>query len=378
MDEPMYRQIAKDLRDQIKTGRIAPGSQLPTELELRDHYNASRNTVRDAIKWLVANGVVAAKTGQGIFAVQGATPFAVTLSVSAQMGLSDVEGAAEVAEIERRGRRPWASVPRVEVRSASPDMATQLRIPEESAVVTRRQERRIDRMPWSIQATAYPMELVKRGASGLLVAQDIDGGAVAYLERALGVRQIGCRDTIDVRPPSEEEDRFFRFPDDAAVSAVTVVTRTGYRASEAGPAPFRVTSTMFPADRVRIVINAGGVPRDGTPLADNEHPQAADGERRADPADQALRHSHTAQARQVPHTLAHSARRLPGHRSAPVFLADSSADGEEGAEQNAEGDGSDERKHDKSGDEASHDGLQLSVPRPIRGSPMSRRGDLTH
>lgn len=275
MDEPMYRQIAKKLREQMETGEIAPGSQLPTELELRDRYNASRNTVRDAIKWLMADGVVATRPGHGVFAVQRAQPFATTLAVSAEAGLSGVEGTAVFAEIARHGRFPWASVPRVEVRSASQDMAAHLRIPEGSAVVTRRQERHIDRIPWSVQTTAYPMELVQRGASDLLVAQDIAGGAVAYLERALGMTQIGCRDTVEVRLPSEEEGRFFSLPDDARVSVVTVVTRTSYRAGDAGPLPFRATSTVFPADRVRVVIDAGGVPRDGTPPVDNEHRQPA-------------------------------------------------------------------------------------------------------
>ena len=40
----MYRQIAEDLRQKIESGMIAPGSQLPTELELRETYSASRNT----------------------------------------------------------------------------------------------------------------------------------------------------------------------------------------------------------------------------------------------------------------------------------------------------------------------------------------------
>ena len=50
MVDPMYRQIAEDLRRQIEAGELAPGAQLRTELELREKYNASRNTVRDAIK----------------------------------------------------------------------------------------------------------------------------------------------------------------------------------------------------------------------------------------------------------------------------------------------------------------------------------------
>jgi len=50
MANPMYRQIAEHLRAQIESGNLKPGQQLETELELRERYSASRNTVRDAIK----------------------------------------------------------------------------------------------------------------------------------------------------------------------------------------------------------------------------------------------------------------------------------------------------------------------------------------
>ena len=58
MAEPMYRQIADDLRGKIDSGEIAHGAQLPTEIELMDAYSASRNTVRDAIKLLTTRGMV--------------------------------------------------------------------------------------------------------------------------------------------------------------------------------------------------------------------------------------------------------------------------------------------------------------------------------
>jgi DNA-binding transcriptional MocR family regulator len=44
MANPLYRQIAEDLREQIASGELQPGQQLRTEIELRDHYGASRNT----------------------------------------------------------------------------------------------------------------------------------------------------------------------------------------------------------------------------------------------------------------------------------------------------------------------------------------------
>ena len=86
MANPMYRQIAEDLREQIESGQLEPGQQLRTELELREHYNASRNTVRDAIKWLTNLGLVETKPGQGTFVVQKIDPFVTTLTGDPRTG----------------------------------------------------------------------------------------------------------------------------------------------------------------------------------------------------------------------------------------------------------------------------------------------------
>src|SRR5260370_2387457 len=80
MTEPLYRQIADDLRIKIESGDLAQGSQLATEVELRDQYNASRNTVRDAIKWLTTLGLVEPRPGQGTFVVEKMQPFVTTLT----------------------------------------------------------------------------------------------------------------------------------------------------------------------------------------------------------------------------------------------------------------------------------------------------------
>lgn len=53
MVNPMYRRIAEDIRSHMERGELRSGAQLPTELELREKHNASRNTIRDAIKWPV-------------------------------------------------------------------------------------------------------------------------------------------------------------------------------------------------------------------------------------------------------------------------------------------------------------------------------------
>ena len=80
MANPMYRQIAEDLRAQIESGQLEPGGQLRTEIELREHYGASRNTVRDAIKWLTTLGLVETRPGQGTFVVKKIDPFVTVLT----------------------------------------------------------------------------------------------------------------------------------------------------------------------------------------------------------------------------------------------------------------------------------------------------------
>jgi GntR family transcriptional regulator len=261
--KPMYqyKQIATELGEQIESGKIPPGEQLPTELDLRDQYNVSRNTIRDAIKLLTVGGLVETRPGQGWFAAKRVQPFVSTLAVDQESGLTGVEGEAAFTAVKRYGGHPAASVPRVEVDSARPDVAARLHVPAESEVIIRRQERLVDGMPWSVQVTAYPMELATRGADALLVAKDITDGAVAYIERTTGIAQVGRRDRVEVRQASEDEAKFFRLPDEGGMPLVSVVTRTGYRAGDDDPVPLRETSTVFLAEHLNLVIDLGDVPR---------------------------------------------------------------------------------------------------------------------
>src|SRR5580700_8876577 len=196
----MYRQIAEDLRRQIEDGELPPGAQLRTELELREKYEASRNTVRDAIKWLITRGLVETRPGQGTFVVEMISPFINTLTLHPGTGGGEEE-AVYVAEVEACGRPPEVSLPTVEIQRAGRVLARSLRIEEGASVVSRHQQRFIDGTPWSLQTSFYAMSLVAQGAIRLLEATSIEGGAVAYLAKACDIHQVGYRDTIAVRVP---------------------------------------------------------------------------------------------------------------------------------------------------------------------------------
>jgi GntR family transcriptional regulator len=62
---PRYHRIADDLRGQIERGELEPGQQLPTEFELVERYEASRNTIRLALRRLTDEGLIIAGQGRG-------------------------------------------------------------------------------------------------------------------------------------------------------------------------------------------------------------------------------------------------------------------------------------------------------------------------
>lgn len=276
MVDPMYRRIADDLRRQIESGELPRGAQLPTELELRDEYEASRNTIRDAIKWLITRGLVETRPGQGTFVIERIIPFVTTLTgdpttASGGEGTTYVEKAAPGGEadpdydreVTASRRTPQASQPRVEIQQASTLLAAELGVEANAQVVSRHQERLIDGTPWSLQTSFYPMSLVQRGALRLIQAQNIPEGTVAYLRDSLDINQAGYRDVITVRAPDEIETAFFKLPDDGRVPVVAT-RRTAY--DERGE-PFRLTLSVYPADRNQFVVTVGNVPADPMALA---------------------------------------------------------------------------------------------------------------
>ncbi|MGH3168866.1 MAG: UTRA domain-containing protein [Trebonia sp.] len=111
--------------------------------------------------------------------------------------------------------------------------------------------RTIDDVPWSRQASYYPMTFVTDdGATELLMAKDFRDGTVKYLA-GRGHRQIGYRDWIMGRSPDDGEERFFGIPHE---SNVFEIFRTAF---DQDKLPMRVTVTVFPADRNQFIVNVG-------------------------------------------------------------------------------------------------------------------------
>ena len=76
-----YRAIATELQKQIRLGKCAIGDLLPTETELMARYSASRQTLREALRILMDQGLIVRRAGLGSVVIASEPPVLFTHSV---------------------------------------------------------------------------------------------------------------------------------------------------------------------------------------------------------------------------------------------------------------------------------------------------------
>ena len=64
---PQYEVVSEKIIEYIQQAGMKPGDRLPTEQGLGEQFGVSRNIVREAIKYLAATGLVAARKGVGVY-----------------------------------------------------------------------------------------------------------------------------------------------------------------------------------------------------------------------------------------------------------------------------------------------------------------------
>jgi GntR family transcriptional regulator len=238
-----YARIAEDLKGKITSRDIKPGGALPSELELRDQYQASRNTVRDAIKKLSNEGLVETRPGQGWFAKVRIVPFVNSI---------DWEDKAAVEGAIALGRKPRATSPTVERQDAPADMAERLRVPAGTEMIVRSQQWFLDELPWKLQSVWCPKARYDQGARRLLMAEDIPEGLGVYLCDALGLRPASATFYFLPRKPRIDEATFFSFPDEDDMPYVIELIRTASTLGDGGPRPLYAAVGVYACDRNRF------------------------------------------------------------------------------------------------------------------------------
>lgn len=80
-EQTLSDQVARSITEAVISGRFAAGERLPSERELAERFGVSRTVIREAIRSLVAHGLVESRSGSGV-RVATAGPDAVNRSMS--------------------------------------------------------------------------------------------------------------------------------------------------------------------------------------------------------------------------------------------------------------------------------------------------------
>lgn len=245
--DPLYQRIASDLRDQIRTGALKAGERLPTEAELRDQYDVSRNTVRLALGVLQNEGMISSTQGRGtVVREQMMLTYHAAWAESRDRLASDQTDAFN-AEMRDQGRKGEYRDFEMRMKSASPELAARLQVEEGDALVSRAITRYVDGQPFSLQDSYYPMDIAQE--CGLLTPHDVPGGVIRAMA-AKGHTEIGYVDELTTRMPRPDEARKLGLN---TGTPVLVYIRTTYSDTR----PLRLTLTIFAGDRNRVVYEIG-------------------------------------------------------------------------------------------------------------------------
>lgn len=187
---PLYYRVFRSLEQRVREGRYAPGDRLPSEDQLCREFNASRITIREAVRRLVDLGLVVRRRGSGTF-VSGEEAARAEAPIRLTAALEDLF--AQVETVRVKLARVSEEVPPV-------DVARLLGLPDRQPVSVVRRIRAYHDQIFSLTFNYLPLSLGVRLSEGDLYEYPL----LRLLEEKLLVRFRWADQTIEARTADEE------------------------------------------------------------------------------------------------------------------------------------------------------------------------------
>jgi GntR family transcriptional regulator len=203
----LHERIAADLRDDIMSGELPPGANLPSTAQLRTRFDASNATVQKALQLLKDERLVVGRAGA-----------AVTVREHRQR---TIRPAASLAPAATGEAYPWltvaakhgaeARITLLDVTETNPsaDIRTALGLRNDDRAVLRSQLILIDDEPAELVKSYYPLDIARN--TPLMDRHRIKGGTPTAL-RQLGHTPHHCVYRVSARVPTQEQFEALHLP----------------------------------------------------------------------------------------------------------------------------------------------------------------------
>ncbi|WP_055108218.1 trehalose operon repressor [Paenibacillus ihumii] len=204
MKNNIFMSLYKDYAEQIDTGALRPGSKLPSENELAEAYQISRETVRKGLNLLAQNGYINKVKGKGSFVLDtGRLKF-------------PISGLVSYKELsERLGKKSRTLVYATERVPAGGDIAKELRIEANQPVWKVIRSREIDGERIILDIDYLLAEIIPN------LTKDIAADSIyQYLEQELLLKISYAEKVISVERATNMDHQYMDLKDDTHVVVV--------------------------------------------------------------------------------------------------------------------------------------------------------------
>lgn len=253
---PLHRTLAAELRQRIRSGRLAVGESLPSEAQLCREFSASRGPVRQALAALRDEGLIGGGQGKRPVVLDAvpAQPFASFLSFTRRAEITGHVPGQRLQEIALR--RPDATV------------AAALGLEPDALAVQLLRLRLLDGRPAMLERMTY-VEQVGRP----LLAADLDAGSIYAFLTAQGVDLHSARHTFDAVAADAVDATLLEVPVGAPLLRERRLT------TDSSGAPIEWSDDRYRPDVATVTVtNTRSTRAEGTrtgPAWTGEHPGGA-------------------------------------------------------------------------------------------------------
>jgi GntR family transcriptional regulator len=225
---PLWAQVLADLTTRLSTGEFA--ERFPTDQELVETYGVSRQTVREAVRRLADDGVLARERGRGTR----------VRALEFEHTPGTLEGLFH--QVEAQGATQ-TSVVRLSEQTTNAEIAGKLELPAGAELVHIERLRLADGEPLALDRSWLPARVARR----LLDAPLTRAGLYDELARLCGVTIAGGSERVRPVVPTPAERRALGVPAGVAGFAIERLVR-----SETEPVEWR--QSLVRGDRYSLVV----------------------------------------------------------------------------------------------------------------------------
>jgi GntR family transcriptional regulator len=231
---PLYYQLAEWLQEQIRAGLLKPGAQLPSERDLSEQFGISRMTVRQAIAYLVREGVLLVKQGIGTFVSEPKLAHD-TLHL---LGFTE--------EVMQQGGIAVSRVLEQRITEAPVSVATGLKLEAAQTVVKIVRLRLAGQIPLLLETIFIPASLCPA-----LENEDLSTKSLyALLEQQYGLRLRHAKQILEATTANDYESNLFGVEPGTPMILLEGVTFTDQNQ------PVEYFKTIYRGDRFKFVLES--------------------------------------------------------------------------------------------------------------------------